>query len=239
MAGRRVSFRKVEDYSRSRIPRVQRSERLETRSSNFQSTAIVALQSRNRSFCKSKQLSATSILQLETRPWSRKNRCLFRMLDGKKSVRFPSIHFNPPLSSTGDRTKSYNTIDRSCLVKPALVPTTATHAGCQANLAPPAPESAVKSIQCETSLSSEPQSTASCMDCLYGSEQANQISERAKEILRSSIRPNTKRSYASAWKSFVCWCDGKHLHPFSVTVSNVIEYLTYLEQRKLAYRTIN
>lgn len=57
--------------------------------------------------------------------------------------------------------------------------------------------------------------------------------------MESSIRNTTKKAYDVAWKQWAKWCEERNISPISKAINPILEYLSDLWTRGLAYNTIN
>ena len=66
------------------------------------------------------------------------------------------------------------------------------------------------------------------------------FSEQTIELLlQEGNRPNTSFAYQSAWNSWQNWCSRFDKDPFYSDLTNILEYLSHLHSRQLAYNTNN
>ena len=64
------------------------------------------------------------------------------------------------------------------------------------------------------------------------------ISENAFHIITNCRRKGTLSNYESAWRKWASWCLERKFYPFQAPVKDVIEYLTFLFNYGIEYRTI-
>lgn len=65
------------------------------------------------------------------------------------------------------------------------------------------------------------------------------FSERTRELLAASWRKGTKRDYNSKFKQFNSWCSERNVDSYSATLKDCADFLTFLFDKGLKYRTIN
>lgn len=69
--------------------------------------------------------------------------------------------------------------------------------------------------------------------------QSKELSEQAKDILLSSWREKTTKQYECYLRKWETFCGRREVDPFSTTVNNVLEFLTFLYQSGIGYSGIN
>lgn len=69
--------------------------------------------------------------------------------------------------------------------------------------------------------------------------QAKGFSAKSAEILSNACRNKTTKQYQSSWKLWLGWCDGRNLDPFSVSVIDIIEFLSSEFQKRKSYSALN
>ena len=68
-----------------------------------------------------------------------------------------------------------------------------------------------------------------------------QLSEQALQLISASWRPNTEKTYLSAWRRWISWCSTKQTDTcaFPSTVTPVIEFLVVEFQEGKQDTTLN
>ena len=74
---------------------------------------------------------------------------------------------------------------------------------------------------------------------VWSSLQEQGISEAAANIIYSSWRKITEKSYSSAWNRWSSWCDERVTDPFSATIAEIAEFLTSEFRAGKQYSTTN
>ena len=77
------------------------------------------------------------------------------------------------------------------------------------------------------------------LESVRRSMQTKGISEEAFEIISSSWQQSTEKSYSSAWKKWLGWCQERHLDPFPKCINPVVEFLSTQFKQGYQYSTIN
>ena len=81
-------------------------------------------------------------------------------------------------------------------------------------------------------------STSNRVGSVRNSLQKQGISQEAADIICSSWRKSTEKSYTSAWNKWSGWCKEWGANPFSASVAEIADFLTQFNNGK-QYSTIN
>lgn len=65
-----------------------------------------------------------------------------------------------------------------------------------------------------------------------------ELSALSDYLVRNSIRPNTKRTYSSAQKRFIDFCNQYQCEPFPATEDTLLLYVAYLYDQNLTFSTV-
>ena len=65
------------------------------------------------------------------------------------------------------------------------------------------------------------------------------LSKETKDLVEGSWRNRTELQYGSAWRQWLKYCDDKRISSSAPSLTDVMEYLTYLYMLNREYRTIN
>ena len=84
-----------------------------------------------------------------------------------------------------------------------------------------------------------PQTTLSRVSCLRGQHQTMGIPDNVTEILLSTSRPSTRKTYQSAWRRCSGWCVKRKLDPLSVPLTDILLFLVEYFNSGAAYRSVN
>lgn len=68
--------------------------------------------------------------------------------------------------------------------------------------------------------------------------QTEGFSERARKLLTASWRKGTQKDYVAKFEKYNSWCNTKQIDPYSATLNQVADFLSYLFDQGLQYRTI-
>ena len=70
-------------------------------------------------------------------------------------------------------------------------------------------------------------------------ENSRQLSERSRELIEASWRPNTESTYSSGWRQWLEWCSLHGIQGHYPAIENVLNFLSHLFEKQKEYRTIN
>ncbi|CAL8149452.1 unnamed protein product [Orchesella dallaii] len=108
------------------------------------------------------------------------------------------------------------------------------------NQLPRYPVSASEFVRGSSSTDNSTTTGAGCVGNFRPNGEGEPLSQRFQHILQHSIRISTSKDYASAWKTFVCRCSKRKIYPLRATLSEMLNYVAFLEdEKKLAYQSIN
>ena len=101
------------------------------------------------------------------------------------------------------------------------------------------PDRPVDSVQrsCQSSQSRIP--TTDCMVVIDQCFSTKGFSKNTRELLAKSWRKGTQRDYKSKFRQFSSWCDKQKVDPYSASLVQCADFLTFLFKNGLKYRTIN
>ena len=193
----------------------------------------------HRSICKSPVSSATIIRQLETRPTSHRNRCLLHGLvqSPKQDICQPSLGSDrqspingPQSGDMGDGASS------SCLESSSLVSLASANAGQRTT--------DHSTISGDNSVSMPKRATGhhttvSRVGYIRSRCESSNLSIAATDLVLSSWRDKSTKSYDSSFGKWACWCDERDKNPISGPISDVANFLAELYENGYQYRSIN
>ena len=160
------------------------------------------------------QSPTPEILQLQTRPWNRSDRCLSSVVEGSKTLRFPTIQSSRKMSEKDKAGASpVGSSDCSSVAGSIMVSHHVGEFGRSTSSFASLPPCIGVSSGADTSTSEEQQSQISRLESVRKSVEDRGISKEAFEILSSSWRSSTEKSYSSAWRKWMGWC---HERPFQL-----------------------
>ena len=86
--------------------------------------------------------------------------------------------------------------------------------------------------------SQSPGPKSKCMASIDRSFETEGFSGRARNLLSASWRKGTQKDYSAKFDKFSSWCDSKQVDPYKATLNEVADFLAYLFESGLQYRTI-
>ena len=215
------------------IPKLYGFQRLETEGRHSESSVHVSPPLRRGSLCQPNQPPAPSLLVVETGPRSGRDGCPNSVMDKPSGIRIPTVLSSGKMRSEVHSRKCQTPSCGSLVAQPALVPSATQTLDSSRNSASTGSRSPPGHQQEASSITSTEVPTVSGLD-------NSKLSTRASELISSCVRRSTKKCYDSAWKCFKSWCCTEGRDSSTVTIPDILNYLTFLESsKKLSYRTIN
>ena len=143
-----------------------------------------------------------------------------------------------PAEST-QRADEITTADSPNLASPNLVPSSTVNAEQQSSDPPvisrPTPESSAGAAPVDPERPSYASRVAHIRNTL-----SNQgILQESADIICKSWRKGTTKSYESAWKRWVSWCEQRNTNPLSASLADILQFLTDLYKEGKEYSTVN
>ena len=226
-------------HSRHRVQSPSRQVRLEAGPYHFPEDPSTPGASIHRSICKSPVSSATIIHQLETRPISHGNKRLLHGLvqSPKQDLCQPSLGsdrqspiYGPQSGNMGDSASS------SCLQSSSLLSLASANAGRRTT--------DHSTISGDNSVSAPKQATehhttVSRVGYIWSRCESSNLLVAATDLVLSSWRDKSIKSYDSLFGKWACWCDGRDKNPISGPTSDVANFLADLYEDGYQYRSIN
>ena len=186
--------------------------------------------------CISANESTASVLQLETRPSGRSNRCIPPGLEKSKGFCQPSLEPSGKGPGQGKTTGSKSDtsgshMDISTMVPPASEPTTG----------PPAenPTSGRSAVGSAARILPGNSATTSRVAYLRKHYSNQGISEEATTLLLNSWRTKSAQFYDSLCKRWISWCDEWGSDPIHGPIEEIVNFLAHLFSEGYQYRSLN
>ena len=183
--------------------------------------------------------SVASFYQLEARPTGNSHRCLHSRLvqHSCKTLCQPTLEFSrqSPISDTQSEGGGISPSGTS-LESPIMVPTVTSDAGQRIT--------SYSTITRNNPVSMSEQPSRHCtsvsrVGCIRDRCQSDHLSETATELVLSSWRDKSKKSYNSSFNKWARWCEGWGRNPISGPISDVANFLAELFQEGYQYSSIN
>ena len=77
-----------------------------------------------------------------------------------------------------------------------------------------------------------------CMAAINRSFQNKGFSSKARKLMAASWRVGTQKDYSAKFRKFSSWCSEREIDPHSASIAQCADFLSYLFQSGLKYRTI-
>ena len=195
-----------------------------------------------RSVCSSSQPPDQGLLQLPSRSGGDGSGCFLSEQESHTSVCIPSIPTsgkNPLENETRESGGSGNNCPS--LAKAAVVSITTGDDTISrpTYLSPTVERSVTEPIEDNPPSTEGEPSTLGRMEGVRNSLQKQGISGDAADIICSSWRKSTEKSYSSAWNKWSGWCEERTTDPFSATIAEIADFLTHQFRDGKQYSTIN
>ena len=94
------------------------------------------------------------------------------------------------------------------------------------------------SVSEESSASKPRDAAVDCMASIDRQFETKGFSAETRKLLAASWRAGTKKDYSGKFKKFRSWCAEREIDPYSISLTQVAEFLTCLFNQDLKYRTI-
>ena len=190
--------------------------------------------------CSTAQPPDKKVLQLPSGSRSHGSGCFLAELESALPICVPTISASGKNTSEDPkRASSESGCDSSSVAKTTLVPSVAGNDDRSTDLSSTAEEPPSESTETNPS---PPEGESSTLDRVAGvrnSLQEQGISQEAADIICSSWRKSTEKSYTSAWNKWSSWCQERSINPFSATIAQVADFLTCQFNSGKQYSTIN
>lgn len=225
--------------SRLRIEKCKRLERMETKPRHFSETNSEMGKPTNRPICFQNITPTTTICEPEGRPELCQSRCFSNDLGGS----FP-LCFSPFLPHTENSQKSVqrasteNDYNNTTLVNPAMVPSNSEYGNTEPSLTSNELENFTQPTRRKPPTYTKFHHETSGLDDFRKSLFAEGISRGASQLIACARREGTRSNYEAAWKKWSMWCSERNMDPLRCSLTYILDFLTELFTKKLAYRTI-
>ena len=186
------------------------------------------------------QLSAASLLQLESRPQLLRSRCLSTQLEPPSGLCVPALLSSGKVSEQNQRGEGSETSHYHSPLEGTSVVSTVTRNVSGGSATPPlSPRSSGGSPGAATSNDTVRTAMSSRVDSLLQQYQSQGVLRQAAELIFSSWRKSTEKSYSSAWSAWNSWCSERGVNSVSAPVMEILDYLTQQFHSGKQYSTIN
>ena len=221
---------------RSRVERIYRQQRLESRPDNHFSLSEGLL---HRPVCVTSDASTCQIHQLEARPPSIQGGRLQCELETPKGLRIPSVQPHRAGSRQDDDGQDGSCSSSTNMASATLVAPPARHAGTTTSSASVLIDSSNRPNGSPTHSPDVPSSSSGRISYLQQRYQAEGIPRNATQLLISATRNSTQKTYESSWKRWCSWCDRRETDPISASLNSILSFLADCFDEGLQYRSLN
>ncbi|XP_060581308.1 uncharacterized protein LOC132737942 [Ruditapes philippinarum] len=132
----------------------------------------------------------------------------------------------------------YNNINSKSVAKTTSLSTVTENVNCKSNQSAMQPN-ALDSMQGSNITPLSRVSSFDCMAVVNRHWSSKGLSGNTRKLLSKSWRSGTRRDYQSKFKQFNSWCCERQIDPYIATLAECADFLTYLFDKGLKYRTIN
>lgn len=189
------------------------------------------------SVCDIRQPKDTSVLFMDVPSASTGNRCTINKLGENVCVCVSASVSNSQGINTHATLSMSSHFDSSMLAATALVPAITPPVDSSTSqvtvLAGPSQSAEGAGSACTTR-----NSRPDCMVAIDKRLQAEGFSANARNLLSASWRSGTQRDYRCKFRQFSSWCLERQINPYGASLSQCANFLTYLFDKGLKYRTI-
>ena len=232
--------RQIECACRLRVPPPIRLQRLETESRDLFTTECSVQSFYDRPVCLTLEQTSEPFFQFETRSAGIGSGCSGSLMGSRAPICISPLRSNRSLpAESTQRADEITTADSPNLASPNLVPSSTVNAEQQSSDPPiisrPTPESSAGAAPVDPERPSYASRVAHIRNTL-----SNQgISQESADIICKSWRKGTTKSYESAWKRWVSWCEQRNTNPLSASLADILQFLTDLYKEGKEYSTVN
>ena len=236
----RASPRQVEQGGGFRVPTPVGLQRLETEPEGLLAAELPVRPILDRPVCLPFEHSDDSVLQLETRPTGDSGGRSGPSLEQGTSICVsPLCPDRPLLAESAQRAVRVTVVDSADLASPSMVPPFVVNAEQRSGDPTILPGPTTESSAGTTPPDPEPSPCSSRVAHIRNTLSNRGISPESADIICKSWRKGTAKSYDSAWRRWVSWCDQRSVDPFSASLADIVQFLTDLHVEGKEYSTVN
>ena len=230
--------RSIEHSSRSVITNQDQTIRMDSKRPSSSQNICSVGNSDDRSVCLGSQSQTSNILFMAISPRSSSSRCSVCFMEQDDCICISSNLFDPEGVGAYETVQMSADSDSTTVATPALVHLPFADGNSSSTETSGASRSIVTTENSD--ISSKPRTIQSDgLAALDRNFKDSGFSERVRSLLMASWRKGTQSDYASKFKKFNCWCNQRQKDPYTATIVDCAEFLTYLYDSGLKYRTIS
>lgn len=228
----------VEYIARPVVQDSDSSNRVDIEQNNSQTNFWEMGATSSGSVCISSELSMSNFLLMDSTPGCTSSGCIVNSMGENVCVCFS------PIVSDSKSTTVHETVS---LQDHSHLPELATEKLVSRTIEPvsssPSANSSHSRSITSTQDSNLPSQSSSvqtnCMAAIDRHLRTEGFSKRARKLLKCSWRAGTQRDYNAKYNRFCSWCSERKINPFSISIVQCADFLTYLYHEGLQYRTIS
>ena len=215
------------------LPGIQNTVGLETVTKYIPQDTANIWSTGSGSLCDPPVCSVPTLLQLAARSICRSNRCISPGVDPHQGVCQSTLEPGRQNTCSGTDSQSQPSAGSTSVEIPAMVPNTATHAGGLSQT----DSSRNRNNGQQRQFIDAP--TTSRVAHLRERYRNQQLLEDAMDLMLSSWRTKTNKSYDSLFAKWHRWCSERSSDPFSGPIAQVANFLAYLYKEGYQYSSVN
>lgn len=187
--------------------------------------------------CNIGEQTNTSVLLLDTTASGICFGCPVNCMAEHVCLCFSTNSVSPQSVVTYETVPLHTDTDSAKLAETALVPSSVADVSCQTS------DTAFNTRSSVTregqNMSPQPRDSRSdCMATINKRLATEGFSENSRKLLTASWRKGTQRDYRSKFRSFCSWCSEQQIDPYTASLKDCVNFLTYKYHKGAAYRTI-
>ena len=213
----------LECPGRQRVADIYRFQRLETTTRN---NTIFPQGQRDRSLRHKTDQSMKELCELATRPTCCGDGRFFNRLESDERICVSTIQSHPTDINEGYKRQCEHSASSTSVTNPTLVATTATAHSPTSSTSPRIPNSSTRPVQSQGNPSNVPETATSRLDYFQQLCTTAGLSNTVTRLLSSATRQSTNKSYDCAWTKWNSWCNRRKVNPISVTVKDILTFLS-------------
>ncbi|KAK3093023.1 hypothetical protein FSP39_010166 [Pinctada imbricata] len=193
----------------------------------------------NRSIRRPYKLSNRHIHELVSRSGRNRNKRVTSPVAWQEGVCVSSVLSDQSMHSENSIGAMRDSAGDSCVADASLVSPSSEHVDQASSVTSGDRNASNLPDRGNSSPGAESNITTNRLEVIGGRYESIGLSENVRSLILGSCRNGTNRAYQSAWSKWVGWCRERQITPFSASLSQFLEYLSWLCENNFEYRTIN
>ena len=229
--------REVEHFGRSFVEEANSPIRMVNKQSSNQSDFCTVEQTADRSVCISAESQNTRVLHMVSKSGGSSSRRTVNSMGGNVRLCISSHRTNSEGSGTHVTVQLPDDSDSSLMATSSLVHKVASTSDRYSKKSSAKRRSSKSAKHKDISPKSRNSETIG-MAALNSNFKSAGFSKKVRKLLAASWRKGTKKDYCCKFRKFNSWCVERHKDPYSASLTDCAEFLTFLFEEGLQYRTI-